>query len=139
MRLTIMNKIALDTNVLIYLLDDDEASFKRKKANQLIAASPFISPQVISEYLNVCHRKLKMTKDDLLFSLLAWLLHCQLCLIESEVYVDLLRLVKKYKFQMFDAIIISSALRSDCSVLYSEDMQHNLIVDKKLKIINLFV
>jgi len=40
-----MNKIALDTNVLIYLLDDDEASFKRKKANQLIAASPFISPR----------------------------------------------------------------------------------------------
>lgn len=80
-----------------------------------------------------------MTKDDLLFSLLAWLLHCQLCLIESEVYVDSSRLVKKYKFQMFDAIIISSALRSDCSVLYSEDMQHNLIVDKKLKIINPFV
>ncbi len=52
-----MSKIALDTNILIYLHDAEPKSGKREKANELIAISPIISPQVISEYLNVCNKR----------------------------------------------------------------------------------
>jgi len=133
-----MNKAALDTNILIYLHDADEDSVKRKKANELIANGPSISAQVISEYLNVCHRQLKMVKQDALEALITWLPYCELCLFQPAIYTDALNLIQKYQFQMFDAIIVASAIQSSCSVLYSEDMQNNLVVDGRLKIINPF-
>lgn len=134
-----MSRTALDTNVLIYLHDAGEESPKRKKANQLVALNPIISSQVISEYLNVCHKRLKMTKGDSLDALMTWLSYCELGVFESAIYSDASRLVKKYQFQMFDAIIVSSSLISDCSILYSEDMQRNLTIDERLKIVNPFI
>jgi predicted nucleic acid-binding protein len=133
-----MNRIALDTNILIYLHDAEEKSSKREKANELVAGSPSISAQVISEYLNVCHRQLKMTKQDALTTLTKWLPYCELCSFELSIYTYALNLIQKYQFQMFDAIIVASAIKSSCSILYSEDMQHNLMVDGKLKIVNPF-
>jgi len=35
-------------------------------------------------------------------------------------------------------MIVSAALQSECEVLYSEDMQHNQIIEKRLQIINPF-
>jgi len=46
--------------------------------------------------------------------------------------------MKKYDFQLFDSIIISSALESGCSILYSEDMNDGQIIEKTLKIENPF-
>jgi predicted nucleic acid-binding protein len=47
-------------------------------------------------------------------------------------------LVKKYQFQLFDAVIVASAIEGNCDILYSEDMHHGLLVDKNLTIINPF-
>ena len=47
-------------------------------------------------------------------------------------------LVKRYDFQMFDALIVASALEANCTVLYSEDMHHDLLVEKQLRILNPF-
>lgn len=135
----IMNKVAVDTNVLIYLHEIDEKSKKRRIANELIIGSPFISSQVVSEYLNVCNKKLKMTKQDTLDSLMGWLPFCNLAIFELAIFSSAIRLIGKYQFQMFDAIIIASALEAGCSILYSEDMQHNLLIEKQLRIINPFL
>ncbi len=129
----IMSRIALDTNILIYLHDANDSS-KRQIAGELVAESiPVISSQVISEYLNVCNRRLKMTKEASLESLMGWLPFCELYNVRSDIFTMALRLVKKYKFQIFDSIVVACALNADCSILYSEDMQHNLLVDKKIK------
>jgi predicted nucleic acid-binding protein len=47
-------------------------------------------------------------------------------------------IMNKYDFQLFDSIIISSALESGCSLLYSEDMNDEQIIEKQLKIVNPF-
>jgi len=70
---------------------------------------------------------------------MAWLPYCELSVFGSVIYTKSMGLIQKYQFQMFDAIIVSSALLSDCEILYSEDMQHNLIVEKQLKIVNPFI
>ena len=49
-----------------------------------------------------------------------------------------LRLKQRYNLQYFDSLIISTALENKCNILYSEDMQHELIIDNRLKIINPF-
>ncbi|MGK7893624.1 MAG: PIN domain-containing protein [Xenococcus sp. (in: cyanobacteria)] len=45
----------------------------------------------------------------------------------------------EYKFSYWDSLIIATALSSNAKVIYSEDMQHNLLIEKQLKIINPFL
>lgn len=134
-----MSKIAIDTNILIYLHEINPVSDKRLIASELVSNGPLISSQVVSEYLNVCHKRLKMTKQDCLDSLMGWLPFCDLAIFELAIFNSAIHLVKKYQFQMFDGIIVASALNGDCSILYSEDMQHDLLVENKLRIINPFL
>lgn len=56
------DKHFVDSNVWIYLFDQDKA--KKNKALQLLSQSPIISTQVITENINVCLKKLKLSLDD---------------------------------------------------------------------------
>jgi len=42
----------------------------------------------------------------------------------------------RYGFSYYDSLIIASALECECSVLFSEDMQHGQIIESTLKIVN---
>ena len=44
------------------------------------------------------------------------------------------QIMLKYDFQIFDSIIVASALEANCAILYSEDMQHNQIMERTLTI-----
>lgn len=89
-----MSKIAVDTNVLIYLHEIDPESDKRRIASELIADDPLISAQVVSEYLNVCNKELKMTKQDSLDPLMGWLPFCTLAGFELGIFSSAIDLIK---------------------------------------------
>lgn len=60
--------------------------------------------------------------------------------VENEaVAVNALFIFNRYNLQPFDSKIVASALHTSCSTLYSEDMQHGLIIEKRLTIINPFI
>ncbi len=44
-----------------------------------------------------------------------------------------------YKYQFYDCLIIATALENHCTILYSEDMQHNQLIEDQLRIINPFI
>ena len=46
---------------------------------------------------------------------------------------------EKYLYSWWDSLVLASALENDCSILYSEDLQCNQIIERKLKIINPFL
>ena len=129
------NNIALDTNVLIYLHDNSDLN-KRAIAKDLLSDNPYISTQVISEYLNVTRRLLPLSKDELLVQASNLLAGCTIIPVLPNTLVFAAALVKKYDFQLFDSVIVAAALENDCAILYSEDMHHGLIVEKTLTIIN---
>jgi len=130
--------IALDTNVLIYLHDNSNPA-KREIAKNLLADDNRISSQVVSEYLNTTRRLLNLTKEQLLEQTSALFARCTILHVTPDTLYYAATLVKKYQFQLFDAVIIASAIEGNCSVLYSEDMQHGLVVEKTLTIINPFI
>ncbi len=133
-----MTKTALDTNIIIYSHGSDVPG-KQAKARELLNGAPVISSQVISEYLNVMRRLFKMNKKDLMNTCSLWLENCY---VQPVVFctIDLARrLIDKYDFQMFDSIVVASALEAKCDILYSEDMQHNQVIDGMLKILNPFL
>jgi len=38
----------------------------------------------------------------------------------------------------YDSLILASAVESRCAILYTEDMQHGQVIEKKLTIVNPF-
>jgi len=130
-------RIALDTNVLIYLHDNSNSA-KRAIAKNLLADSPAVSSQVISEYLNTTRRLLNLSEEDLLVQTSQLFSTCTIIPVLPNTLFFAANLAKKYNFQLFDAVIVAASIEGRSSILYSEDMQHGLVVDKTLTIINPF-
>jgi predicted nucleic acid-binding protein len=47
-------------------------------------------------------------------------------------------ILDRYKYSFYDSLIIATALENKCMILYSEDLQHNQGIGKKMKIVNPF-
>jgi len=139
MKRMIMNKkIALDTNILVYCHSNDELE-KQEKAISLFSLCPIVSTQVLSEYINVVKRKLKLPKDEIMDVCLQNIEMCVLQPVSLSTLKYARRLLDRYNFQLFDSIIVASALEADCRILYSEDLHHGLMVENRLEIINPFI
>ena len=65
--------------------------------------------------------------------------NCELCYIDMEVIQKALNLNSKYGYSYYDCLILASAFLNGCECLYSEDMQHNQLIEEKLKIVNPFL
>ena len=130
-----MNNIAIDTNILLYSISKDE-NRKLLIAANLIDASPVIFPQNLSEFINVLLNRWKYPKENMGLIVSEVLQSCLLVNTSIAAYKRAFELIKKYDFQVFDAIIVASALESGCRLLFSEDMQDNLIIENQLTIIN---
>lgn len=133
-----MSKIAVDTNILLYL-HEEPVTLKSIRAKQIAAESPVISAQVISEYLNVLKRLLKVPKLRLIEHCIVLVDGCEISAINSDILLKAKELIIRYDFQMFDSIIVASALEANCNILYSEDLQHNQLIENKLTIVNPFI
>jgi predicted nucleic acid-binding protein len=48
-------------------------------------------------------------------------------------------IAERYGFSQYDSMIVSSALQSSYTILYSEDMQHRQEIDSQLVVINPFL
>jgi len=60
-------------------------------------------------------------------------------LTESKLKYELSNQIRhKYNLSYWDSLIVASALENDCSILYTEDLQHEQVIEGKLKIINPF-
>ena len=133
-----MSRIALDSNILIYShgIDCDD---KRVIARGFFKGKPVISSQVISEYLNVMKKKLKMEKNELMQLCSLWLEKCTVQPVVLSTVKLAQNLIGKYDFQLFDGIVVAAALEANCDILYSEDMQDGQVIENTLKIVNPFV
>lgn len=125
-----------DTNVLVYLASGDVK--KADLAEAAIAKGGSISVQVLNELANVSRRKMQMSWDethaylDMLRDLLT--VHP----LTVETHETGLRLAERHGLSIYDAMIAASALHAGCDTLWSEDMQHGMVVDEGLQIANPF-
>ncbi|MCK9609535.1 MAG: PIN domain-containing protein [Methylomonas sp.] len=128
----------IDTNIVIYSLGKDEA--KRGVVLTILADSPVMSVQVLSETANTMRRKLGFDINAVV-KVVDRL--SQVCCRLQPLTLDTLRgglgIAQRYGFSHYDSLIVAAALQADCTVLYSEDLQHGQVIDGKLKIINPFL
>jgi predicted nucleic acid-binding protein len=58
--------------------------------------------------------------------------------IETNTVTKAIEINNRYGYSYWDSLILATALLNDCSIIYSEDMQHNQIIEQNTKIINPF-
>lgn len=139
------SKIFIDSNIWIYaFLESEKERAKQQHILSLLENLPsvstvFISVQVINEFHWILSRKygiddaiikVKVTKGIAAVANIAPL--------DFKVYQDAYRIRGKYNVSFWDSLIVASALDNGCTILYSEDMQHELMIDSKLRIVNPF-
>ena len=128
--------VFFDTNVLLYLLDDD--TLKADRAEALLAKGGIISVQVLNEFTSVASRKLKMPYSDINEILQTVREVCEVKDLTIDTHFLGLSLAERYSFSFYDSLILASGLLADCKVLYSEDMQSGQKINEQLIIQNPF-
>jgi predicted nucleic acid-binding protein len=125
-----------DTNVLMYIASADSA--KADRAEKLIADGGTVSVQVLNEAANVARRKMNMswTETRALLSTFRELLNVRSLSLED--HDTGLFLAERYGLALYDAMIAAAALHAECDTLWSEDMQHGLVIEKRLRVNNPF-
>lgn len=134
----------LDTNIFVYTFDNT-AIKKQKKAQELVKQAlskkmGIISFQVVQEFLNVATRKFAspLTTEEAKSYLEIVLKPLCEVYADLEIYQFALDIKKITHFSFYDALIIAAALKSDCKILYSEDLHDGQLISG-LEIKNPFV
>lgn len=97
-----------------------------------------ISTQVCNEYYSALLKN-KIPDPDIQKSLIELMNVVNVHPILKSTVMSSFKLKNIYKYSYWDSLILSSALENNCNRLYSEDMQHNQIIENQLKIINPFI
>ena len=129
----------IDSNIWLYGFIEGQDPAKTEKARVLIAESaPSVSTQVINE---VCVNLIKQSvftepeARDLVASFYA---RYPVYTLTQAILLRASRLRQRYALSFWDSMIVSAAREAEVETLYSEDMQHGLVVEERLEIVNPF-
>jgi predicted nucleic acid-binding protein len=126
-----------DTNVLLYLLSEDNR--KADRAEAIIATGGTISVQVLNEFASIASRKLRMSYTEIRDALEIVRAVCKTQAVTIDTHELGLDIAERFGFSLYDSMLVSSALQSGCTILYSEDMQHGQEINAQLVITNPFL
>jgi len=126
--------VFLDTNVLVYAAPRPDP--RSETARALLARRGMISVQVLNEFVNVAHRKLRRSWPEITKAIR------DLCPPPSPITLAIdeaaLGIASRTGYQFYDALIIASALEFGCVTLFSEDLQDGQVIEGRLTIRNPF-
>jgi predicted nucleic acid-binding protein len=119
----------LDTNILIYAAVTVEDT-RRERASSLLAAGGIVSVQIMNEFVNVARGKLRRDWREVLGALddLALLLDPPMAM-TMEMHREAVQISRRYGFRIYDSLIVAAAKLSGCRLLYTEDLQHEQVVE----------
>jgi predicted nucleic acid-binding protein len=129
-----MSRVALDTNILVYLAglgrsesDAPKIDQARQLVGQLSVSSTLVAPaQTLGELYVVALRAglAPVEARALILEFSATFLSAPTgagtALAAADLAVD-------HKLQFWDAVIVTAAAEAGCSILLSEDMQHSFV------------
>ena len=116
--------IFLDTNVLVYLYSNDDLVKKAQATVAVTQGQPWISTQVLIEFVNVSRRKLKESWSSTEAGVVEFQATFSFYPNPPATILRAIQLAQRYGFSWFDALIVAAALDCGCQTLYSEDLQH---------------
>ena len=129
----------VDTNIWLYAFVVADDPSKSAIAGKLIAdIEPVISTQVINEVCVNLLRQAIFSEDQISQLIEAFYGKYRVVELGRSALLEASRLRKAYSLSFWDSTIVSTALNSGVSLLYSEDMQDGMMFEKRLQVRNPF-
>lgn len=124
----------IDTNVLIYAVGP--ASPKRSRAEILLRTLPeaVISSQIIAEFVNICLKKQVLSERETAEAASDWMDIFHYVPITEAIVRRAFAVRSRYGFSWWDSLVIAAALESNCTVLYTEDLQAGQLIEGTLQV-----
>jgi predicted nucleic acid-binding protein len=124
------DRFFLDTNVFVYEVDTRDPA-KNRRAVELIDSAVSskrraVSYQVVQEFFNVAltrfAKPFSVTEAEAYLSLT----FKPILAVQSSprLFLEALHIQRQHQFSWYDALIVAAAQEVNCSILYTEDMQH---------------
>jgi predicted nucleic acid-binding protein len=120
----------LDTNLFVYSVTVDDPA-KARLATTLIRRAlstqkGVVSYQVVQEFFNLALRRFARPMsladcNDYLETVFRPMLRVHS---STALYTEALAQQSRYQISWYDSLIVCAAMQAECSILYSEDMQH---------------
>lgn len=137
------DKIFLDTNVIVYAYDTS-AGGKHTKANKILmdlweSGYGAISTQVLKEFYVTVTQKIPHTlSSEDAAEIIGDFLNWEVVVNDGNSILEAISIQRKYRLSFWDALIITAAQESGCSLLYSEDLNSGQKI-RNLQIQNPFI
>lgn len=113
-----------DTNILVHSLRSGEERGEISR-RLFLAHEGVISVQVVNEFTAVARRKLQQDWRDIQTAVEQFLvLFPHPATITVDTYHTAAKYARRYQLNIYDGLVLASAAQADCSILFSEDMQH---------------
>lgn len=130
----------IDTNVWLYALIESRESDRTRIAQEIVGKPDVvISVQVINELCVNLLRKAHVPEDDIVGIIGDLYRTRHVVPTDMELLVSASTLRRQHGFSFWDSLIAAAALFSGADILYSEDMQHGMLLDGRLRIVNPFL
>jgi predicted nucleic acid-binding protein len=133
------DKVFFDTNVWIYLYSEDT---KKKNIAESLISNYFenivISTQILNEMYSTISKKSVNAQARVKDIIIETIANFNVTDISTFDVIKAMEIKERYGFSYWDSLVIASALESGCSILFTEDLQHNQLIENSLKIINPF-
>lgn len=133
------DKVFVDSNLWLYafVCRPGEES-KHIKARELIEKPVryIVSEQVIAEVSANLLRKAGIADDHLMLLVESFYGRYQVVTPGLDLHRRAHGLRGKYSLSFWDSLILAAALEAGCNTLYTEDMQHGLVVEGQLSVLN---
>lgn len=121
-------RVFFDSNILIYAFT--QAGNKTNTAQQILSLGGAVNVQSLNETANTLQRKFSVGWPRIGQIIDAVLSVCPKPLpVALETHRVALRICERYKYSIYDGLIIAAAIEAGCTTLYSEDLQHGQIVE----------
>ena len=126
-----MAKAFLDTNILIYQLDNRDP-VKQKKCRDTVRALVFnheavISTQILQEYYVACTTKLKI-KPLLVKGIMHGFENMEIVTIGTDSINNAIDTSIQYQISFWDSLIVVAAECAKCQYLLTEDLNEGQII-----------
>ena len=131
------DKPTLDTNILIYAFGKQDDA-RKQVAIEIITKCNIISLQVVNETIYVLQRKFKFPNHELNKVVDFIKQNFVISDLNLNSLDQTLKIAETYGFSFWDSMMVAAALNNHCSILYSEDLHHNQIIEGRLQIVNPF-
>jgi predicted nucleic acid-binding protein len=127
----------IDSNIWLYALLDTNEPAKNTAAQTLTKKSgAIVSTQVVSEVCVNLIKKANMPEAGIRKFVEGIYARHRVVEIDRSVFLTASELRQEYVLSFWDSLIVAAAFLAGADILYSEDMQHGLVVREILQIIN---